>query len=97
MALRGWYTFTTPEQASIYIFRFTSVLLCWQKNQESDRFSHMEDFMDLISIVTKTQEVAGLASLVLTGLIGLAMLIPGEQPEKALQKVLDIVKRFSRK
>lgn len=34
---------------------------------------------------------------VLTALIGFFMLIPGEQPEKALQKVLDVLTKFSRK
>lgn len=53
--------------------------------------------MELISIVGKVQEIAGLAVMVLTGLIGIAMLIPGEQPEKALQAVLDVLKKFSKK
>ena len=53
--------------------------------------------MDLLSIVGKAQEVAGLLIMVLTGLIGIAMLIPGEQPEKALQSILDIIKKFSKK
>jgi hypothetical protein len=53
--------------------------------------------MDMIQIVGKIQEVLGLLSLVLTGLIGLFMLIPGDQPEKALQAVLDLLKKFSKK
>lgn len=53
--------------------------------------------MDLISLIGKAQEVAGMVSLVLTGLIGIAMLIPGEQPEKALQSVLEFIKKFSKK
>jgi len=34
---------------------------------------------------------------VLTALIGLFMLIPGEQPEKALKAVVDVIAKFSRK
>lgn len=34
---------------------------------------------------------------VLTALIGLFMLIPGEQPEKALKSIVDVVAKFSRK
>lgn len=34
---------------------------------------------------------------VLSALIALFMLIPGEQPEKALQKVVDLLARFSAK
>lgn len=53
--------------------------------------------MDLISLVMKVEEIAGLLVLVLTGLIGLSMLIPGDQPEKALQSILDVIKKFSKK
>ena len=34
---------------------------------------------------------------VLSALIGLFMLIPGEQPEKALQAVVDFIAKFSKK
>lgn len=34
---------------------------------------------------------------VLTALIGLFMLVPGEEPEKTLQKVVDFVTKFSKK
>jgi hypothetical protein len=34
---------------------------------------------------------------VLTALIGFFMLIPGEQPEKALQAVVDFLSKFSKK
>ena len=33
----------------------------------------------------------------LTALIAVFMLIPGDQPEKALQKVVDFLAKFSRK
>lgn len=34
---------------------------------------------------------------VLTALIGLFMLVPGEQPEKAMQSVVDFLAKFSKK
>ena len=53
--------------------------------------------MDLLSIVVKVQEIAGLVSMILAGLIGISLMIPGEQPEKALQTALDFIKKFSKK
>lgn len=34
---------------------------------------------------------------ILTGVIALSLLIPGEQPEAALRKVVDFLSKFSRK
>lgn len=53
--------------------------------------------MDLLSLVGKIDELMGLIAMVLSGLIGIAMLIPGDQPEKSLQKILDFIKKFSKK
>lgn len=53
--------------------------------------------MDLLASIQKAQEVIGLIVMVLSGLVGLAMLIPGEHPDKELQAALDFLKRFSRK
>ena len=53
--------------------------------------------MDILSIVGKVQEVAGLLILILTGLIGISLMIPGDEPEKSLQKALDFLKKFSKK
>ena len=53
--------------------------------------------MDLLSIISKAQDIIGLLSMVLTGLIGISLLIPGDQPEKALQSMLDFLKKFSKK
>jgi hypothetical protein len=53
--------------------------------------------MDLIQIIAKAQDVLGSVSLVLTGLIAICMMIPGDQPEKALQSILDLIKKFSKK
>lgn len=35
--------------------------------------------------------------LVLGGLMGIFMLIPGDQPEKFLQTILNVISKFSRK
>jgi hypothetical protein len=35
--------------------------------------------------------------LILSGVMGVFMLVPGEQPEKTLQKILDFLKKFSKK
>lgn len=53
--------------------------------------------MDLLSLVSKFDELVGFLALVLSGLIGIAMMIPGDQPEKSLQKVLDFLKKLSKK
>ena len=53
--------------------------------------------MDILAIMAQVQHVAGLVIMILTGVIGIAMIIPGEQPEKALQKALDFIKKFSKK
>ena len=34
---------------------------------------------------------------ILSGVIGISLLIPGEQPEKALQAVVDFLSKFSKK
>lgn len=33
----------------------------------------------------------------LSGIIAVAMFIPGDQPEKTLQKIVDFISKFSRK
>lgn len=48
-------------------------------------------------VVTNGPVVLSAVIAVLTSLIGLFMLIPGEQPEKALQSAVDFISRFSRK
>lgn len=48
-------------------------------------------------IVTEGPTVLSALVGVLTALIGLFMLIPGEQPEKSLQAVVDFISKFSRK
>ena len=58
--------------------------------------------MDKVIEVVQQLVVVGpsvLAAIVavLSALIGLFMLIPGEQPEKALQAVVDFIAKFSKK
>jgi hypothetical protein len=53
--------------------------------------------MDIIETIAKIQEFVGAICVVMAGLIALFMMIPGEQPEKALQSALDFLKRFSKK
>lgn len=53
--------------------------------------------MDIVSILGKAQEIIGLVIVIFGGVIGIAMMIPGEQPEKFLQGAVDFLKRFSKK
>lgn len=53
--------------------------------------------MDIISILGKAQEIVGFSMLIISGIIGISLIIPGEQPEKFLQGALDFLKRFSKK
>lgn len=48
-------------------------------------------------LVTEGPHVLSAIIGVLTAIIGLAMLIPGEQPEKALQKAVDFLSKYSKK
>lgn len=42
-------------------------------------------------------EIIGAVTTILVGLIALFELIPGEQPEKTLRAVVNVISRFSRK
>ena len=48
-------------------------------------------------LMTAALVVLGAFTTLLTALIGLFMLIPGEQPEKALQAFVNLLKPFSNK
>lgn len=48
-------------------------------------------------IVANYQAVITAVVAILTGLIGIFMLIKGDQPEKALQGIVDFLAKFSRK
>jgi type VI protein secretion system component VasF len=57
--------------------------------------SHLIDVLKFV--LAHAAEIQAAALNVLMGLIALFMLIPGEQPEKFLQKCVDFIKKFSRK
>jgi hypothetical protein len=53
----------------------------------------------IISFITSQDLFAWLGAItaLLGAVIAIAQLIPGEQPEKSLQAVLDFISKFSRK
>lgn len=51
----------------------------------------------LKTIIDKAPEIISAVSLILSGLIAIALVIPGDQPEKTLQGISDFLKKFSRK
>jgi len=53
----------------------------------------------LISLITSQDWLAWLGAItaLLTAVIAICQLIPGDQPEKALQGVVDFLSKFSRK
>ncbi len=53
--------------------------------------------MDIVNIVGQAQNVAGALVMICTGLITIALIIPGEQPEKALKAMVDFLSKFSKK
>lgn len=42
-------------------------------------------------------EIVGAIGLILTGLYTIALIIPGDQPDKAIKAILSITERFSKK
>ena len=48
-------------------------------------------------VVANYQAILSAVVALLTGAIAVALLIPGEQPEKTLQKVVDFLAKFSKK
>ena len=52
---------------------------------------------DFFAFVSKLPEMLGYLSSALVAFIGLFALIPGEQPEAFLQKVVDVISKFSKK
>ena len=54
--------------------------------------------MEIISwIMANYQMILANSVLVLSALIAIFMVIPGEQPDKALQSALDFIVKFSKK
>lgn len=48
-------------------------------------------------VVANYQAILAAITAILTGVIGICMLIPGNQPESFLQKVVDFIAKFSKK
>lgn len=48
-------------------------------------------------LVLHGPDILGAVSALLSGVIAISLLIPGEQPEKALQSAVDFLKKFSKK
>jgi hypothetical protein len=51
----------------------------------------------LLGLLGKLPEYLGLFTGVLAALIAFFMVIPGEQPEKFLKSVVDLIAKFSKK
>lgn len=49
------------------------------------------------NIVNNAVTIVGAVGLVLGGFITIFSFIPGEQPEKTLRKIVDVLAKFSRK
>jgi hypothetical protein len=48
-------------------------------------------------LVAHGPEIVSAVMALLSGVIAVSLLIPGEQPEKALQGVVEFLKKFSKK
>lgn len=58
----------------------------------------MKTFMDIIGwIGGHWQELIGGVVALMGSLVAIFMLIPGDQPEKTLQKIVDFLAKFSKK
>lgn len=51
----------------------------------------------MVWAVEHYHEVASALVGILTGLIGIFMLVPGDEPERTLQKIVDVLAKFSKK
>jgi hypothetical protein len=58
----------------------------------------METIMQIIAFMAAHGlELLGALTLILNGVIAICVLVPGEQPEKALQWIVDFIAKFSKK
>ena len=48
-------------------------------------------------VVAHPYEILGAVNALIAGVIAVSLLVPGEQPEKALQGIADFLAKFSRK
>ena len=53
--------------------------------------------MDILQILNQAQIIMGEVVIIIGALIAISMVIPGDEPEKTLQKALDFIKKFSKK
>ena len=53
--------------------------------------------MDIMQIMAHAQTIISALVVICGGVITIAMIIPGEQPEKALQGIVDFLSKFSKK
>jgi hypothetical protein len=58
----------------------------------------MDKILEIGGLIVKHgPEIVSAILAVLSGVIGIALLIPGEQPEKALKGVVEFLEKFSAK
>lgn len=58
----------------------------------------MQTFLEIIGFMTQNfQAILSALIAILMGVIAIALIIPGEQPEKALQGFVDFLTKFSKK
>lgn len=53
--------------------------------------------MDIVTIIGQAQNIIGALMIICGGVITIAMIIPGEQPEKFLKSCVDFLSKFSKK
>ena len=69
---------------------------CWQVVTLTPPLFLMEQILTFIQSQDMFAWVGALVAL-LSAVIAIASLIPGDEPENSLQKVVDFISRFSRK
>jgi len=58
----------------------------------------MQNLLSIVQFVAANYQALIAAAVgILSGVIAICLLIPGDQPEKSLQKVVDILQSISRK
>lgn len=54
--------------------------------------------MELVTwLIVNLPAILGYAAAILTGLIGIFMLVPGDEPEATMRKIVDMIEKFSKK
>jgi hypothetical protein len=58
----------------------------------------MEQAIEVVKVaIEKGPEIISAIAALLSGVIAISLLIPGEQPEKALKAVVEFLAKFSKK